>query len=512
MTDYPRPPTTPSAIHEPPPLPDQKPAGLEFDALVTGKNLFRIGLGLVLLALGFLFRYGWQQGWITPSAQIGAGAVVSLAFVVLGDRMRGRRDVFGHMLQGGGVAGLYLTAFAAHQAFAMTDRTVAFAQLIAISALGVGLSLRRDSVVLAGVSVAGAFAAPFLIGGRIADGVGDVVYLGVVMATAVGMAFKKEWPALYAVASVGAVLVAGADLVVTSISGDSGTGAPLAFAVVTYGLLGVAPTLAHLASRGGDRWVLGASPIMALAGGAFVLAQLDTSPGITAAISAAAAALHLWFYVVSRDDTIGELQLVPASAFGLASAGALFDADATALVAAAVGAGLVLLGTRQGRLSIELGGVGVYALAAVYTMGSSTIDAFAVSDTGTVLVRFGVFALAGMVALLEHRRVGSGYLVTWPALVAYLGTMALTFTELTPINVGLVTAVWAVVGTGLVVVGHQWKLRPALMTGLATIALTIGKLFLVDLTAVEPVWRISLFAGFGIALLAVGYWISRDEG
>ena len=510
MTDYPNPHST-SAIHEPPPLPKQKQAPLDFDALVTGKNLFRIGLGLVLLALGFLFRYGWQQGWITPTAQIGAGALISIAFVLIGDRMRGRRDVFGHMLQGGGVAGLYLTAFAAHQAFAMTDTTVAFAQLIAISALGVGLSLRRDSVVLASVSVAGAFAAPFLIGGRIADGAGDVVYLGVVLAAAVGLAFRKNWPALFGVASLGAVLVASVDWFAQIVSGESGTGAPLAFAVVAYALLGVAPTVAHLITNDGDRMTLAASPIMAVAMGAFVLTHLDATPTVSAAIATAAALVHLGFYLRSRTSGIGELQLLPATVFGLAATAMLFDGDVTALAAAAVGAGLVLLGVRAARYPIELAGVGAYSLAAVYTLSLSTIGAFEVSSTGAVLARFGVFAVAGLVAALEYRRVGASDLTTWSALVAYVGTMALTFSELAPINVGLVTAVWAALGTGLVVVGHQLKLRQALMTGLATIALTIGKLFLVDLGAVEPVWRISLFAGFGLALLAVGYWISRDE-
>ncbi len=40
----------------------------------------------------------------------------------------------------------------------------------------------------------------------------------------------------------------------------------------------------------------------------------------------------------------------------------------------------------------------------------------------------------------------------------------------------------------------------------------MAKLFLVDLAEAPPIARISLFAGIGIALLAVGYWLGDDTG
>ena len=98
-------------------------ARFEPTELLSGKNLFRVGLGLLLLGLAFLLRYAIDQDWIGEGARIGAGLVTSGVLVGFGLKISKTRHTYGELLQGGGVAGIYLTTFAAHRLYDMIDAT-----------------------------------------------------------------------------------------------------------------------------------------------------------------------------------------------------------------------------------------------------------------------------------------------------------------------------------------------------------------------------------------------------
>ncbi len=499
-----RPPT------QPPPLPGQAASGsrIEWDDLVTGKNLFRIGLALLLLSLGFLFRYGWQQGWITPVAQILAASTASTAAIALGDRMRDARSVFGHMLQGGGVAGLYLTAYAAHQAFAMTDGPSALAQLAVVAAVGVALALRRDSRVLAGVGLGGALLAPVLVGGNVAGPVGDVVFASVVVATGVGLSLRKAWPEIYGVAALGAFAIAALDLAEASLSSSGAWG--IGFLVFSYlSLAAVVPAVA-ITGRRVDATVLAASAIVPLVVGFFAAIQFGGPMWLLGVIAYLLAATHLGAYRALAEASGGELQLIPASLLPVAGTAALFDGSLTVLSAAMVGAAVVTVGlSRQRPTYVEIGGV-LYGVAGAVALAMSTWDVATPSSLGTIMARFGVFVVAAAAALQLRRRSGHPTAIAAWGATAMAGSLWLVLTELSAHNLGLVSAAWGLLGVGAVVYGHRLRLRGPLIAGLGTIGLTLVKLFMVDLAMVEPVWRIALFAGLGALLLGLGYWMSQD--
>ncbi|MDH5422659.1 MAG: DUF2339 domain-containing protein, partial [Acidimicrobiia bacterium] len=124
---------TPTTLDQPPPLPGQRiePKDDLWDSVLTGKNLFRVGLALVLLGLVFMFRYAVEAGWITAVARVGLGAAASIAMLGLGVRLVSIRKGFGVLLAGGGVAGLYMTVYAALHWYGLTSPSAAFIQLVA---------------------------------------------------------------------------------------------------------------------------------------------------------------------------------------------------------------------------------------------------------------------------------------------------------------------------------------------------------------------------------------------
>ena len=81
--------------------------------LVSGRTLARIGLGLLLLGIVFLYRWGVENGYIIPAARVGVGVTLSSGMLAVGWVTRTRQATFGALLQGGGVAGLFVFALAA---------------------------------------------------------------------------------------------------------------------------------------------------------------------------------------------------------------------------------------------------------------------------------------------------------------------------------------------------------------------------------------------------------------
>jgi hypothetical protein len=110
------------------------------------------------------------------------------------------------------------------------------------------------------------------------------------------------------------------------------------------------------------------------------------------------------------------------------------------------------------------------------------------------------------------------------AFVGTIGWMLVEFPRLGQNGLAAVTAGWTALGLAAVIAAKVSRSRPILGLGFTTLGIAMAKLFLVDLAEADPVARISLFAGIGVALLAVGYWLGdtgvddhgadsdRDEG
>jgi uncharacterized membrane protein len=187
-----------------PPEPPQPPAPAEpgivetviaraKDWLLGGNTIVRLGLVILFVGLSFLASYAAAAGLFPIEFRLAVVAAIGIALLVTGFRTREGRPGFGLALQGGGVAVLYLTLFAAAKLYDTVPVGAAFVLMIAVCASGCALALLQRSQALALTAFAGGFAVPLLL----SDGTGDVAglfaYYTLLNLAILVLAWRRSW-------------------------------------------------------------------------------------------------------------------------------------------------------------------------------------------------------------------------------------------------------------------------------------------------------------------------------
>ncbi len=191
-----------------PPSEDTSPAttsslGATLRAWVLGGNtIVRLAVLILFVGVAFLVRYAADHALLPIELRLAAVVLGGMAAVGIGWRLRHSRRDYALTLQGGGIGVIYLVLFAALRLYGLLPPGLAFALLVALSALTAVLALGQDAMVLAVVAFAGAFLAPVLT----ATGQGSHVmlfsYYGVLNLTIAWLAQRRAWKLLNAVGFV----------------------------------------------------------------------------------------------------------------------------------------------------------------------------------------------------------------------------------------------------------------------------------------------------------------------
>ncbi|RZJ07620.1 MAG: DUF2339 domain-containing protein, partial [Acidovorax sp.] len=196
------PPSTPNAIEQ---------------AVLAAKNWFlggntivRVGLVILFIGLSFLARYAASAGLLPVEFRLAAIAGVAIALLVVGFRKRVDKPAFALALQGGGVAVMYLTVFAAFRLYGLLPPMLAFGLMIAVCATSCALALLQDSRSLAVAAFAGGFAAPILLSTGQGSHVGLFSYYTLLNLAILFIAYKRSWRVLNVVGFVATFGVASA--------------------------------------------------------------------------------------------------------------------------------------------------------------------------------------------------------------------------------------------------------------------------------------------------------------
>lgn len=173
--------------------------------------LNKIGIGLLLFGVAFLFKFSVDQGWLTPEVRVGIGLALGAALIWLGLRVYEDRRAFSQVLLGGGIGVFYITGFAAFQLYAMVPYALAVAFMIAVTLLAFSLSIRQAEVVLSMIGATGGFGTPFLLYDGSGTLGGLVLYTALILAGVAAIYLYQGWCSLLLVSAVGSwtVVVAG---------------------------------------------------------------------------------------------------------------------------------------------------------------------------------------------------------------------------------------------------------------------------------------------------------------
>ncbi|MEE8412127.1 MAG: DUF2339 domain-containing protein, partial [Acidobacteriota bacterium] len=194
-------------------------------ALLKNKSagfwLSRLGIGLLLLGVAFLFKYAVDEGWLTPLIRVVLGLVLGLALLIIGVRVKGKRSWFAAVMLGGASATFYITGFAAFQLFDLVSYPVALGFMVGVTSYTFWAAIHSDAPVLAIIGAIGGLGTPFLLYTDSGSVAGLVMYTCLVLVGTSAIYLHRGWLRLLWTTVVGgwSVLAIGLYAVVT----DAGT-------------------------------------------------------------------------------------------------------------------------------------------------------------------------------------------------------------------------------------------------------------------------------------------------
>lgn len=171
--------------------------------LFGGNTVLRVGVVLLFLGLAFLLRYA-TEGMVVPLELRYAGvAAAALGLLGLGWWLRARNGSYALILQGAGIAVLYLTVFAAMRLHPLLDPSAAFGLLVAVTVCSAILAITQDSLGLAAAAALGGFAAPILASTGAGSHVALFSYFVLLDAGILVIAWFKAWRLLNVIGFTG---------------------------------------------------------------------------------------------------------------------------------------------------------------------------------------------------------------------------------------------------------------------------------------------------------------------
>lgn len=181
------------------------------------KNLFsvesiisKLGILLLLIGVGFIFRLAYDNGYITEGLALLMGALLGCVILYLGYRVRKKgRLVLSQVLYGGGVATLYITTYAAYQGYGLIPGLLALMFMCAITALGFTLAVISDSVAMSVIAILGGLLTPFLLQLEQLGLTGTGIYVLTLSVSATIIYVVKRWRLLQLSSVLGAYIVTG---------------------------------------------------------------------------------------------------------------------------------------------------------------------------------------------------------------------------------------------------------------------------------------------------------------
>ncbi len=479
--------------------------------------LNRLGIGLLLLGTGLLFRYSIEMGWLTPAVRVGFGAALGAVLFALGLRID-TRERFGAVLLGGGVAAWYTTGWAAFNLYGLVGYVAAFVGMVAITVVAFGMALKRDAPALGVLGAVGGLGTPLLLGVSYGTPRGFALYTCLILAWTAGVCLYRGWRwVLWTAQALGwALLFIYARHLPPppqTATGDRWIVLLAAvFAWVALGALPVARRVAMLRRAGGHErhwphlevahWyaLTLVPPSAALAVAAAVWNPRPVVWGYWTLAVSAAYLLAGWA-LYRPDHRIARAVFFTAST--LVSVGCVASFGGNALLLAFAGQTLALhwLAGRGGGPSIRWMAHKVFIAAAAWMLYRLTQT----GDTSAprVLADLAVLVV-GLVSsyLFRSRRAVMAY-----RLFVHVGVMGWLWRGLSPYDggQGLASIAWGAYGLALLLVGLRRRVPLLEKVGIATLLAVVAKLFIVDLSALHPLFRVLLFLGFGAVFLVLSY-------
>ncbi|HRH66631.1 MAG TPA: DUF2339 domain-containing protein, partial [Bacteroidia bacterium] len=165
----------------------------EWEALIGGKILNRIGALALIIGVGFFLKYAFDNNWITETMRVLIGVATGAGLLIGGHYFQKKNyRIFSQGLAGSGIAILYLSVYSAFNFYHLVPQISAMFMMSAVTAITFWQAFKYDSQVIALFGWLGGFLTPFLLSTGLANETGLFSYISLLNFGLLFIATKKE--------------------------------------------------------------------------------------------------------------------------------------------------------------------------------------------------------------------------------------------------------------------------------------------------------------------------------
>ena len=175
--------------------------------LVGGNWLARIGILALVIGIGFFLKLAFDNEWIGETGRVILGLVAGLALLGAGEFWSRKYAVWSQAVTGGGLAILYLSVFAAFSLYELIPAWTALGFTFLVTVTAAGLSLRYEARAIAVLGILGGFATPLFLADKLPEQWVLLGYVLVLDAGVLALATFRNWRWFTLLALVGSIIL-----------------------------------------------------------------------------------------------------------------------------------------------------------------------------------------------------------------------------------------------------------------------------------------------------------------
>jgi uncharacterized membrane protein len=168
-----------------------------FEAEIGSRWMLVAGIVVLVFGVVFFVKYAFDRGLISETWRIAIGTVAGLSVWAFGlSAVRRDYALFGRLIAGGGLAMMFLSAWAAAALYGLVPLAIGFVWVAAVAGLATVTADHEASPGLALVAVVFAYGAPFLLSSASDHHLALFSYEIVLAAAALFLVRRHGWPSL----------------------------------------------------------------------------------------------------------------------------------------------------------------------------------------------------------------------------------------------------------------------------------------------------------------------------
>ncbi len=184
-------------------------AAWDWEWLLGGNWLARIGIVAVVIGVGFFLKLAFDNNWIGETGRVALGLAVGGALLGGGEFWQRKYPLWAQAVTGGGIAVLYLSIFAAFSLYDLVPALAALGFSFLVTLTAAGLALRYESRAIAVLGILGGFATPLLLADRLPDQGALLAYVVVLDLGVLALATFRNWRWFTLLGLVGSLILFG---------------------------------------------------------------------------------------------------------------------------------------------------------------------------------------------------------------------------------------------------------------------------------------------------------------